>query len=461
MRLARLELKDVGPFEDAVFEIPEPKGPGELVLFEGPNGSGKTTIVQAIAVTLDHGAWSGFSGPEMPMGSPTKELERRFRPRSGLVATADEQGGLTIRSKTSPMVSFSQSQAVKEELRPLQHFAKHPTGNAGLGWAAFAYQGHQRTPVVATQGPADIKAPPLRGALSFGESESEPASAYFGQLLTNIEFDRIKAALYAQEAKPSDGRDEMARVAEARRDSLRRFENVFSRVLDRNVRIQFPFGQHSPDITIDGEKIPIDLLGEGMRSTIAWLSDLMVRLERIPWADTTRSPLEQDFWLILDEIDESLHPTMQARILPAIRELFPNARIYATTHSPFVVASVGEGTIFPIRPGKDHKVRGKVEPRPLERGQSLEWVTTEIFEASTGFVDAWTRDALGAHKRDVRRFQRSGSIDWDAFFARRAELMKLNDEVRTVVAMQEVPIRQEVDRRMLAREEARELGTGT
>jgi hypothetical protein len=39
--------------------------------------------------------------------------------------------------------------------------------------------------------------------------------------------------------------------------------------------------------------------------------------------------------------------------------------------------------------------------------------------------------------------------------------MKLNDEVRTVVAMQEVPIRQEVDRRMLAREEARELGTGT
>src|SRR4051794_14053055 len=49
MRLARLELKDIGPFEDVVFEIPEPKGPGELVLFEGPNGSGKTTIMQAIA----------------------------------------------------------------------------------------------------------------------------------------------------------------------------------------------------------------------------------------------------------------------------------------------------------------------------------------------------------------------------------------------------------------------------
>ena len=56
MRLARLELTNIGPFEDAVFEIPEPKGPGELVLFEGPNGSGKTTLVETIAVLLS-GWW--------------------------------------------------------------------------------------------------------------------------------------------------------------------------------------------------------------------------------------------------------------------------------------------------------------------------------------------------------------------------------------------------------------------
>ena len=49
MRVARLELTGVGPFEGALFEIPEPSaGTGELVLFEGPNGSGKTTIMEAI-----------------------------------------------------------------------------------------------------------------------------------------------------------------------------------------------------------------------------------------------------------------------------------------------------------------------------------------------------------------------------------------------------------------------------
>ena len=73
-------------------------------------------------------------------------------------------------------------------------------------------------------------------------------------------------------------------------------------------------------------------------------------------------------------------------------------------------------------------------------------------ESSLHNTDPGTRDALDAHKRDVRRLQRKNDIDWDAFFLRRAGLMKLNDEVRTVVAMQEVPVREEVDRGLLARE---------
>jgi len=216
----------------------------------------------------------------------------------------------------------------------------------------------------------------------------------------------------------------------------------------------------TPRILFDGEDIPIDLLGEGFRSTVSWLSDLFVRLERVPWASPEMSPFDQDFWLILDEIEESLHPTMQARILPALRELFPNARIYATTHSPFVVASATEGTIFAIRPGKDHRVRGTVEARPLEPGQSLEWVTTEIFQARTGFVDQQTRDDLEAHDRDVRRFQQKREIDWDAFFERRDRLLRLNEEVWTAVALQEVRVRGDIERELRARREAKPQGAG-
>jgi hypothetical protein len=139
---------------------------------------------------------------------------------------------------------------------------------------------------------------------------------------------------------------------------------------------------------------------------------------------------------------------MQARILPAVRRLFPNAYIYATTHSPFVVASVGQGTIFSIRPDADRRVRGEVPARPLQPGQSLELVAAEIFDAPSEFVDADTREKLEQHERDVKALQAEQEIDWSAFLARRAALMARNDEVRTVVAMQELPVRQRVQRKL-------------
>ena len=377
----------------------------------------------------------------------------RVRPTPPILASIEAGGDSLDIDFPSTWVdwvpSAYRSGGAVDKLRAYQHAASKPLESEPLAWAAFAFTSHMDTPVAVTRGPTEITVPPLSGALSFGAVD--PAGAHFGQLLINMEFDRIKAALYAREAPPSEKRDAMEHVAAARRDSLARFERVFCRVLGRAFRLDFPFGQHSPDVFLDGEEIPLDQLGEGMRSTVAWLADLLVRLERVSWADTARSPLEQDFWLILDEIDESLHPNMQAQIFPALRELFPNARIYATTHSPFVIASAAEGVVFPIRPDHDHKVRGLVEARPLRPGESLELVTEDVFQARYGFVDQPTRDDLDAHDRDVRNLERKREIDWSAFMARRDRLMQLNDEVRTVVAMQEVRVQKEVLARLRER----------
>ena len=46
MRIERITLHDIGPFGEAVLELPPaPEKGGEVILFEGPNGSGKTTNV--------------------------------------------------------------------------------------------------------------------------------------------------------------------------------------------------------------------------------------------------------------------------------------------------------------------------------------------------------------------------------------------------------------------------------
>lgn len=480
MRLARLELKDIGPFEDAVFEIPEPtKGTGELVLFEGPNGCGKTTVLQAIAVMLTGGeAPFGVSledavkpGKNMPWlhtKPPVHDLVRRLRGGSSTAVVNVIHGahavGLELRTlqkanHVEHEVLRSPGTHQNVAIANLARFSRWAEYVEPIDWAAFAFQAHHRTADLATPGPRDIHVGPLEGALSFGRQN--PGSSLLGQFLVNLENDRTKAMVYASERADERKKHELADVAQSRKEAISRFEKVFSKVLNRRTEIEFSVGQQEPALYFDSEAVPLDLLGEGLRSTLSWLSDLLVRVERVRWADTSRSSIDQEFWLILDEIEESLHPTMQAHIYPALRELFPNARIYATTHSPFVVASVGEGTVFPIRPDKDHKVRGKIEARALEPGLSLEWVTSEIFQAQTGFIDAKVQGLLADHKRAIRRFERMGTVDWEEFFKRRAELMKLNDEVRVVVAMQETPMRAEIDRRMLARSESSEQGAST
>ena len=468
MRVERIELKDVGAFDDAVPEIPPPAPGqrGELVLFEGPNGSGKTTLAQVIACACDRdreGKPGGLlAGPDDPrLGAPMDALRRRFRQQGStadLTVTVGHEGArLAIRdSGAQPLSPLSEWRGEPAALLTACSTAVQRLPSQELSWAAFAYRGHQKTPSMATKGPAEIPEHPLFGALSFGSEH--PASEHFGQLLVNLDYDLAKATLAAVEAAKNSGSDGAVASAEHRAETSRRalgaIQEAISTALGRRARLEFPSGKYKVRILIDDESIPVDLLGEGMRSTLSWLSDLLVRLFRIPWRDPQIPPNEQVFWLILDEVDESLHPRMQMRLVPTLRRLFPNAHIYMTTHSPFVVASAGEGFVFPIRPDEDHRVRGRIEPQALHPGQSLEWVIEEIFEAATGFIDPRSQEALRAHEADVVRLRRREVLheaEWQAFIERRARLFAMGEEVQTMVAMQEVPVRGVIEEAIVQR----------
>lgn len=463
MRISRLELDGIGPFEQAVFEIPPPPEgtTGELVLFEGPNGCGKSTILEGIAVLI--GAVGQQFHQEARWISATSEEIRSMvtsslsQPRNtGLIATAPPVTSLLRRVRSQdPRFNLELTENGRALLLVKEKRVKWEGNNelfnriAGLtiaantdqltDWAAFAFRGSQPTANLATEGPKRIDRSPLRGALSF--SEVFPASAELGQILINIYFDYLQFWSAAERASGTPEESGLRNRANAQQASLDRFERALTDVLGRKVAIEFMPRQRPPVIRLDGEEIPLDLLGEGFRRTIAWLSDLIARLELTPWKDTSRSPFDQDFWLLLDEVDQSLHPALQRKILPTLRRLFPNARIYASTHSPFVVASVGEGQVFSIRPDKKtHLITGKTDPTALLPGQSLSWIVDEVFDTPSMFLDEETRAGLASHERDVKAIRAKKPIDWPPFLANRRWLIGLNDEVATIVSMREVPI---------------------
>ena len=147
MRPQRIELKAIGPFEDAVLEIPEPtEGRGELVLFEGPNGSGKTTIAQAIACA----AAPPTDERESALYPPSSEILRRVHDRTGIVVTTIEDGGarMTAREGLGLGKWFPRPEKENTAAKLLRDYERAASKgeHVSLTWAAFTYRGHMATP---------------------------------------------------------------------------------------------------------------------------------------------------------------------------------------------------------------------------------------------------------------------------------------------------------------------------
>lgn len=123
-------------------------------------------------------------------------------------------------------------------------------------------------------------------------------------------------------------------------------------------------------------KVPAVALAHGYQSTIAWIADL---IGHIVWeAQKTRQgkkPIDFKSFqglVLIDEIDLYLHPIWQAKLIPALRENFPRVQFIATTHSPVVLATLvpdevvrlqveaGTGSVRRVAPHEDSGEWGSV-----------------------------------------------------------------------------------------------------
>ncbi len=86
------------------------------------------------------------------------------------------------------------------------------------------------------------------------------------------------------------------------------------------------------------QKFPATWLAHGHQSTLVWLSDLIghVLLE----AGQGVPPAIMEGIVLIDEIDLYLHPTWQVQFIEALRTTFPKMQFIATTHSPILLTGL-------------------------------------------------------------------------------------------------------------------------
>lgn len=124
-------------------------------------------------------------------------------------------------------------------------------------------------------------------------------------------------------------------------------------------------------ISKDGRELAFDQLSEGERTTSALVCDIARRLSI---ANPSGDPLKGEGIVMIDEIDLHLHPQWQVQIVPLLRRTFPNLQLIATTHSPLVLSYIESKS---VRLLSDFRL---VDQVPLTFGRDPNAVLTDLFD---------------------------------------------------------------------------------
>lgn len=143
----------------------------------------------------------------------------------------------------------------------------------------------------------------------------------------------------------------------------------------------------------DGTVIDFSSLSDGYRNVIKIVTDIATKMCILnPYLGT--DVLEKTPGVVvIDELDLSLHPTWQKRIVRILKELFPNIQFICATHSPFIIQSLDPGELVVLDSILDEEYSGQsiediVEdimkvpmPQYSEKKQKMQEAVTEYFKA--------------------------------------------------------------------------------
>ena len=130
-------------------------------------------------------------------------------------------------------------------------------------------------------------------------------------------------------------------------------------------------------------------LSAGTEGTLLWIRWLAVKiLHHYGFIDGWE---KQPAVLLIDEIENHLHPTWQRRVIPALLEHFPGLQIFATTHSPFVVAGWKAGQVHLLNRDENGVVTATTNTEDV-----VGWTADEILRVFMGVDDPTDKDTAEA-----------------------------------------------------------------
>ncbi|MBD2150753.1 AAA family ATPase [Pseudanabaena sp. FACHB-1277] len=151
-------------------------------------------------------------------------------------------------------------------------------------------------------------------------------------------------------------------------------------MLDDHAEYQFHYSDRGIEVEGPWGRQPLAALSDGYRSTSQWLLDF------IGWAVHANRLTENGNIggiLLIDEIEQHLHPLWQRHFVQRLHEMFPNTQIIASTHTPLAasgVVDIESGLLVKLDRSHDNGVQAKLINKEELYGKRADQVlTSEAF----------------------------------------------------------------------------------
>lgn len=346
-----------------------------LTILTGTNGAGKSTILKILS--------SSFGQSESLLSTPVMNKKVGIEYYSGILRRRrlilkdsqnnnfDDVGSLSFDDEQKFSLKVPKSTGVSYNIILMQETNNYlQQMNAVSGLQGLYIRSHR--PISVYQQVSNIPTNIITAETAFSfyqQAVSGFMSGGYGQFSPTY---RIKEAIISM-ATFGPGNSEVQGNSTIN-EIYMNFKEVLRNILpdeigflDLNIRI--------PDVVLvtkSGEFM-LDASSGGLMSLIdlAWQIFLM-------------SINKESFVVLLDEPENHLHPSMQRTVMNSLLNAFPQVQFIVATHSPFVVTSVKDSSVFVLK-------------HSLDKDSKMNEVTSAYLDSAdkSGTASETLRDVLG------------------------------------------------------------------
>lgn len=365
MRLEQITLKNYRCFSDLTVEFHP-----ELTVLIAPNGAGKTSILDAARVALwpfvkgfDLGSQTG-KGASVQLADVrlTQMIDGNMEPQipsaieaTGRVLRDDEESVTWVqtRERMKPGTSTlgdGWTKAITDLGKKMERQVRAPLDTAPINLPLITYMGTSR---LWFEGRFTSEAKET----TLDKSDYSRTSGYLNCLAYASSFKAFTSwygwIYRSYREKQIDALERKIELSEAGQRFANTIE-VVKTAVDALVKAATGWhsleysASHNQQLVMRHDKLgvmPVDMLSDGLRNTIAMVADLAFRASKLNPHLGTQAALLTPGVALIDEVDMFLHPSWQQTILGSLRTAFPKVQFIVTTHSPQVLSTIHRDNI--------------------------------------------------------------------------------------------------------------------